>query len=507
MNVNQQWVNRWYIGRPFLRTCIAALLLWQIAIGTAPLRAAEPSLEGIEFFEKRIRPLLAAHCYECHSRASQKSKGGLALDTRDAILEGGNSGTALVPGDPDQSLLITAVRQTDKELQMPPKQKLSDAQIADLEAWVKMGAPDPRMAEPLQVAALTPRRSGMSLEEGRQFWSFKAVQDPAVPAVKDAAWPRTPIDNFILARLEEAGVTPALAADRRTLLRRVTFDLTGLPPTPAEMEAFLADASPAAFEQVVDRLLASPRYGQRWGRHWLDVVRYADTCGNASDYPVPQAHKYRDWVIRAFNRDLPYDQFLREQIAGDLLPSDSDAERYDRITATGYLAISRRFGGDRTGEHHLTLEDTIDNLGRAVLGATISCARCHDHKFDAISQRDYYALFGTLASARQTQAVIDDDEVRRAGRSELADLKERIVAALAAVWRDDLAAMGQSLAPDRIPSSGAPAVPALGRALEDAVKAIDHPLHAVAVARRAGLAGQEPGLVNLTGWPVSRVMK
>ncbi len=251
-----------------------------------------------------------------------------------------------------------------------------------------------RAAEPSAEAV------GMSLEDGRKFWSFQPVQDPAVPKVRNATWPRNAVDHFILTRMEGAGVTPAPAADLRALLRRVTFDLTGLPPTPAEMDAFLADMSPQAFEKVVDRLLDSPRYGERWGRHWLDVVRYADTCGNASDYPVPQAHRYRDWVIRAFNRNMPYDQFLREQIAGDLLPGGTEAERFERITATGYLAIARRFGGDRLGEHHLTLEDTIDNLGRAFLGSSISCARCHDHKFDPFTMSDYYGLYGIFESTR-----------------------------------------------------------------------------------------------------------
>ncbi len=258
------------------------------------------------------------------------------------------------------------MRQTDKDLRMPPKQKLSNTQIADLEAWVKLGAPDPREPVAKQIAAGAPRpKYGVSLEEGRKFWSLQPVKAPTLPSVKNRDWALTPVDDFILAQLEAAGVAPAEQSDRRTLLRRLTFDLTGLPPTPAEMASFLADESPQAWERAVNRLLASNRYGERLGRHWLDVVRYADTCGNASDYPVPQAYKYRDWVIRAVNRDLPYDQFLREQLAGDLMTSGSDAERYERITATGYLAIARRFGGDRLGEHHLTLEDTIDNVGRA----------------------------------------------------------------------------------------------------------------------------------------------
>ncbi|MDB5340559.1 MAG: Planctomycete cytochrome, partial [Planctomycetaceae bacterium] len=359
--------------------------------------AEEPDAAAIEFFEKKIRPIFVTHCVECHGK---KEHGGLVLNSREGWMTGGDSGPAIVPGDPEKSLLIRAVRQVDKDLRMPPKQKLTDTEIADLETWVKNGAADPRsiLAKTNDLAAKP--KYGISLEEGRKFWSYQPVTDPAVPTVKDQSWPRNSIDNFILHRMESAGVAPVSSADSRTLLRRVTFDLTGLPPTPAEMDAFLADSSSQAFERVVDRLLSSARYGERWGRHWLDVVRYSDSCGNASDYPVPQAHKYRDWVIRAFNRDLPYDQFLRDQIAGDLLPSDNDAERYERIVATGYLAIARRFGGDRMGEHHLTLEDTIDNLGRGLLGSSVSCARCHDHKFDPITMSDYYGLYGIFESTR-----------------------------------------------------------------------------------------------------------
>jgi hypothetical protein len=359
----------------------------------APVNAKETP-DAIEFFEKKIRPVLVNHCYECHSTAGKKKKGGLLLDTRDGLIKGGASGPALVIRDPEKSLLIRAVRHTDKELQMPPKQKLAPAEIADLVAWVKMGAPDPRKGVASKALA------GMTLEEGRAFWSFQPLKEAPPPKVKDAAWPANAIDQFILAKLEAANVRPAPPADKRTLLRRVTYDLTGLPPTPEEMDAFLADQTPQAFEKVLDRLLASPRYGERWGRHWLDVARYADTCGNASDYPVPQAHRYRDWVILAFNRDLPYDQFLREQIAGDLMPGGSGVERAERLIATGYLAIARRFGGDRHGEHHLTIEDTIDNLGRTILGFSLSCARCHDHKFDPFTMSDYYGLYGIFNSTR-----------------------------------------------------------------------------------------------------------
>ena len=361
-------------------------------------QAAPPTPEQLEFFEKRIRPIFVAHCYECHSGEKKKHEGSLFVDSRAALLKGGDSGPALIIGDAEKSLLMIAVRQTDKDLKMPPESKLSAAQIDDLAAWIKMGAPDPRVATSSGIAAKP--KTGMTLEEGRKFWSFQPIKDPPVPAVKNTAWPRNAIDHYALARMEAANVSPAADADKRTLLRRVTYDLTGLPPTPEEMAALLADESPQAWERVVDRLLASPRYGERWGRHWLDVVRYADTCGNASDYPVPQAHKYRDWVIAALNRDLPYDQFLREQLAGDLLPSDNDVQRFERVTATGYLAIARRFGGDRMGEHHLTLEDTIDNVGRAMLGTSIACARCHDHKFDPFTVSDYYGLYGIFSSTR-----------------------------------------------------------------------------------------------------------
>ncbi len=371
------------------------LLITALAAGTS--LAAEPDPAALEFFEKKIRPIFLTHCVECHGK---KEHGGLVLDSREGWMTGGDSGPAVVPGDPEKSLLIRAVRQVDKDLLMPPKQKLTATEIADLEAWVKNGAVDPRSTLDKTNDLAARPKYGISLEEGRKFWSYRPVADPVVPMVQDQTWPRTAVDNFILHRMESAGVAPVPSAEPRALLRRVTFDLTGLPPTPAEMDAFLADSSSQAFERVVDRLLSSARYGERWGRHWLDVVRYADTCGNASDYPVPQAHKYRDWVIRAFNRDLPYDQFLREQLAGDLLPSDNDAERYERILATGYLAIARRFGGSRAGEHHLTLEDTIDNVGRGLLGSSVSCARCHDHKFDPITMSDYYGLYGIFESTR-----------------------------------------------------------------------------------------------------------
>ena len=359
--------------------------------------AVAPSPEGVEFFERRIRPLLSDNCYQCHSAAAEKGiKGGLSLDSREATLKGGDSGPAVVPGAPDASRLVRAVRWKDDKLQMPPKKALAPEQVALLEEWVKMGAPDPRVGA---AAAAAAPATAVPLEEAKKFWSYQPLQDHAVPPVRNPAWPAGPVDCFVLAKLEEKGLAPAPPADKRTLIRRATFDLTGLPPTPEEVEAFVADTTSDAFEKVIDRLLASPAYGERWGRHWLDVVRYADTSGCNSDFPIPAVGKYRDWVVKSFNQDKPYDRFVKEQIAGDLMPAKDGAEERDNLIATGYLAIARRFGS-RNNENHLTVEDMIDNVGKAFLGLSVSCARCHDHKFDPIYLSDYYGLYGIFASTK-----------------------------------------------------------------------------------------------------------
>ncbi|PHX95703.1 MAG: hypothetical protein CK546_01200 [Pedosphaera sp.] len=366
--------------------------------------AAEPAVDGVAFFEKRIRPLLAEHCYECHSATAKKAKGGLRLDSRGGWEKGGESGPAIVPGKPDDSLLIKGVRHWDKDFKMPPEKPLAPALVADLVQWVKLGAPDPRTNAPAAVVTTAPAKPayGISLEEGRKHWAYQPVKAQPLPKLKEKTWPRNDVDHFTLARMEKAGVTPAPDADPRTLIRRVTFDLTGLPPTAAEVETFVRECSsaadrPSAFAQLVDRLLASPHYGERWGRHWLDVARYADTSGNASDYPVPQAYKYRNYVIKAFNDDKPYDRFIREQLAGDLLNAKLEKSNPELLVAPGYLAIARHFGGGG-GEPHLTIEDAIENTGRAFLGLSLSCARCHDHKFDPVPQADYYALYGIFSS-------------------------------------------------------------------------------------------------------------
>jgi hypothetical protein len=360
-----------------------------------------PALGGdTSFFEAKIRPVLVERCYTCHALATGKAKGGLTLDTRDGLRKGGDTGLAVVPGKPDESLLVAAIRYHDVNLKMPPKavDRLNTAQVADFERWIKEGAEDPRTSAPAAVPTNTDL-----VRAARTYWAFQPIADPMPPAVRDPSWIWNDVDRFVLAGLEAKGLAPAPDADRRTLIRRITFDLTGLPPTPEEVDGFVADPAPGAFEAVVDRLLASQSYGERWGRHWLDLARYADTSGCTADFPVPQSAKYRDYVIDAFNRDKPYDRFLREQIAGDLLPARTEAEQRDGIVATGYLAIARRFGSHNE-EFHLTIDDEIDNLGKVVLGLSVSCARCHDHKFDPILQRDYYALYGIFASTKHAFA-------------------------------------------------------------------------------------------------------
>jgi mono/diheme cytochrome c family protein len=378
-----------------VRAGLAVLLLMACA---GPLAAQGPTPDQLAFFEKEVRPLLADNCFKCHG--DKKQENGLRLDARAFLMKGGDRGPALVPGEPDNSLLIHAVRYGgDPHPKMPPKTKLRDEQIAILVKWVQMGAPWPEDGK--GAPALTTRSGGPSDAE-RKFWSFQPVPaDVPVPMVKDAAWVKTPVDAFVLSALEAKGIKSNNPADKRTLIRRATFDLIGLPPTPAEVDAFLADTSPDAFAKVVERLLASPHYGERWGRHWLDVVRYADSAGETADYPVPEAYKYRNYVIDAFNADKPFDQFLREQIAGDILAQTAPREKYaEMVTATGYLAISRRFGFDVENYHHLTIADTIEVLGQSVLGLNLGCARCHDHKYDPVTANDYYALYGVFDSTR-----------------------------------------------------------------------------------------------------------
>jgi hypothetical protein len=342
-----------------------------------PAAAAFPP-EALEFFEAKVRPILVETCQRCHG--PQKQSSGLRLDSRAAVLEGGLIGPAVIPGDPANSPLIQAVRR-EGDLQMPPKGSLPEAAVRALTEWVKRGAPWPQDT----LAPADPKVS---------HWAFQPVRQVEPPAVEDTAWAASPIDAFILAKLEAKGLPPSPRADQRTLIRRATFDLTGLPPTPEEVAAFEADDAPDAFARLVDRLLGSPRYGERWGRHWLDVARYADTKGYVfqEERRYPFAYTYRDYVIRAFNDDLPYDQFLVQQIAADLLPLGEDTSP---LAAMGFLTVGRRFLNNRED----IIDDRIDVVTRGLLGLTVSCARCHDHKFDPIPTADYYSLYGVFASS------------------------------------------------------------------------------------------------------------
>ncbi|MBI5800498.1 MAG: DUF1549 domain-containing protein, partial [Verrucomicrobia bacterium] len=393
-------------------------LLGCAAAGLSLSALAQTPPDGVEFFEKKIRPLLAEHCYECHS-AGKKTKGGLALDSREGWRKGGDSGAALVPGDLDGSRLITAVRYKDKEFRMPPKRKLTDSQIADFEAWVKMGAPDPR------TGGATLAKKEINITEGRKHWAYQLPKKQTPPAVKDATWPRSDLDRFLLSKLEEKNLRPSADADPVTLVRRLYFDLIGLPPTPEQVDAFVRDyslshsptLSPApakageqagkresenrAVVRLVDSLLASPHFGERWGRHWLDVVRYAESL-TLRGFVMKEAWRYRDYVIGSFNADKPYDRFLREQVAGDLLPHDSIPQRQQQLVATTFLTL----GNTNLEEQEKkqldmdVVDEQLDTIGKAFLAQTIGCARCHDHKFDPIPTRDYYALAGILKSSK-----------------------------------------------------------------------------------------------------------
>jgi hypothetical protein len=358
--------------------------------------------ENLEFFEKKIRPVLAKNCYACHSERMKNSQGNLLVDSREGLARGGKSGVAaVVPGKVEESLLIKAIRGQHKDLMMPPGKPLSKEMVADFEAWIVAGAVDPRSSKTVVVEA-----PAYDWEKEKKHWAYQPLRSVAAPTVKSAEWSGNAIDRFVKAKLDEKGLVPLGRASRQALIRRVTFGLTGLPPTPEEVSAFVNDKRPDAMARLIDRLLASPQYGEHWGRKWLDLVRYADTAGDASDFPVPEAYRYRNYVIRSFNADKPMDVFLREQIAGDTMKPKDDEDRRDKLVATGYLALSRRFGQTKD-EFHLTLDDSIDNFSKVMLGLTAGCARCHDHKFDAIPTKDYYGLAGIFKSSKYAHAGLE----------------------------------------------------------------------------------------------------
>jgi len=416
------------------RCCVLAVVVVVLRSGTFAF-AAEPSREAIEFFEKRVRPILVENCHKCHGEKQQK--GGLRLDSIAAVLKGGDTGPAVVPGDPKKSLLVDAINYDPNGYQMPPTGKLPDDAIATLTEWVKLGAP-----WPAETVASKGDDKKFDLAERAKHWSFQPLRIVAPPEIQDEAWARNPIDRFIRTRLEAHGVQPVGFADQRAFLRRVTFELTGLPPSPEEIDAFLADNAPDATDRVIERLLASPRYGERWARHWLDLVRFAETGGHEFDYDIRHSTPYRDYVIRALNADVPYDHFVREHIAGDLLPNP----RRDPATHTNESVIGTAFWWFSQGKHSpvdLRAEecDTVDNqldvLGKTFQGLTIACARCHDHKFDPITQKDYYALAGYLQSSRRTYADTSPPEATTAVLEELDELTRRSQAAL---WQQSLRA-------------------------------------------------------------------
>lgn len=382
--------------RIWLALVAGALLM----AGARPLQAAA---EASEAFEKQIRPILARHCYACHTQAAL---GGLRLDSKEAILRGGKSGAALVAGKAEQSLLLRAVRQSDATVKaMPPTGKLSEAEISLLRDWIDKGAV---MLETRPSQAPSGKTYLISPEQ-RNFWSFQPVVKPKLPEVRQKQWAKTDIDRFVLAKLEERSLGLARPADRRTLLRRVTYSLTGLPPTREEVQAFEADRSPQAWEKVVDRLLASPRYGERWGRLWLDLARYSDDKLNSTqDEPYPNSFRYRNWVIDAFQRDMPYDVFVKAQIAGDLMPSKNPAQY---AAGTGFFALSPEMQDER-----------VDALTKTFLGLTVGCAQCHDHKFDPIPTQDYYSLQGILNSSKLNELPLAEEAVVRAWKARKAEV-------------------------------------------------------------------------------------
>ena len=370
-----------------------------------PAAAEKPTADQIAFFEKKIRPVLTTNCYQCHSEEGKKEKGGLLLDTRDGIRRGGDNGPAVVPGDTRKSLLLKAIKQTDATPKMPPKSKLSDEVVADFEKWISTGAADPRDGKKVVAA------KEIDIEKGRQFWAFQPPKKTDPPGVADSAWPRSDIDKFLIAGLDAKGLKPVGDADPRALVRRIYFDLIGLPPTPEDVESFVQSAiinRQSAIEAVVDKLLNSPRFGETWGRHWLDVARYAESCGKTANFNYPHAWRYRDYVIAAFNADKPYDQFIKEQLAGDLLPAANDKEKAEHVIATGFLAIGPKALNERNGlQFELDVADEqIDVTSQAFLGITAACARCHDHKFDPIPQHDYYALAGIFRSTETCYGTI-----------------------------------------------------------------------------------------------------
>ncbi len=415
--------------------------------GAQHARADEPTheqadqftREQVEFFESKVRPILVEHCYACHSTGAEDLEAGLVLDSKWGWETGGDSGPAIVPGDLDESLFIHAIRYSEDVVSgMPPRSKLAEEQIEILEHWVEIGAPDPR---PKVIAGEHAEASEFDLRQRvEEHWSWKPIADPSPPSVQDSEWPQGDLDRFVLAKIEQAGLKPAPPANRRRWLRRIHFDLTGLPPSPEEIDEFLSDQSPDAHRRVVDRLLDSRHFGEKWARHWLDLVRYAETYGHEFDYPIPGATEYRDYVIRALNTDVPYDQFVREHIAGDLLspPRRHSADGFNEsVLGTGfwYLHEATHAPTDVLGNEAGIIDNQLDVFGKSFLGLTIACARCHDHKFDAISTEDYYGLSAYIQSSCRQVIAIDVDRQREESAAQIRKRRELAAIRLSNAWR------------------------------------------------------------------------
>ena len=495
------------LGRVF--TCLALLAT---ALATLSANAAAPTPAQVEFFEKNIRPVLAAECYECHTSA--KRKGSLVLDTREGLLKGGESGPAIVPGQPDSSLLLQAIRHTHPTLKMPKVGAKLDARIlANFAEWIRQGAPDPRVGPSTPSATSSQSTWTDTLAFRRQWWSFQPLSKPAVPTPTNSTWSTNAIDRFLLAQMESHNLAPGPDADPRSFLRRLTFALTGLPAKPEEVEAFVRASQignrQSAIANATDSLLASSAFAERWSRHWLDLVRYAETHGSESDPEIPQMWRYRDYVIRAFAADVPADQLIREHIAGDLLPPaqtrfSHDALNESRVGPAHFRLVEHGFQPvDTLDDQVKAVDSQIDVLAKAFQGLTISCARCHDHKFDPISQRDYYALYGVLAAARPAQVQLDSPELLNKNRPELLALKSQIKSALADAWRDAIPQLLTQL------TSGSSADPQLATLhqrvaeVEKSLAAIEGEARAKALNARAG-GLQPPPAAASTPQPIAR---
>lgn len=384
-----------------------SLILGQVVFASDPVQPNAADPKGLAFFEARIRPILVQHCFSCHSNeaaAQNRLSGGLFLDSREGWTKGGDSGPAIVPGKPDASLLLKSILY-DGDINMPPKGKLPAAAIRDISQWIRMGAPDPRKG-----AQPTKKQTGLSIEAGKSFWSYRPIVRPKVPTPQNSSWAHNDIDRFILNGLEAKGLKPAPDAEKQTLIRRIYFDLTGLPPSPEAIQNFVRDTDPKAYEKLVDKLMASPAFAERWTRHWLDISRYADSV-TLRGLVYHEAWRYRDYVMESIQSDIPLNQIIREQIAGDLLPAANDAERTRNMVATTYLALgnSNLEEQDKQQLRMDVVDEMLDVIGKGLLGQTLTCARCHDHKFDPIPTSDYYALAGILRNAK----ALEEDNVSK----------------------------------------------------------------------------------------------